>query len=119
VLSGLTPHGLRHGDRTWLDDLGVQETLKSERMGHDMPGMAGVYGHIMPEWRRRLRAQLQELWETSLRERAELDDGSAVSMLNGLLAPYRTARIDLAPIVAQNRTPGDGGNSGRDPRRPS
>jgi hypothetical protein len=110
---------LRHGDRTWLDDLRVQETLKSERMGHDMPGMAGVYGHIMPEWRQRLRAQLQELWETSLRERAELDDGSAVSMLNDLLAPYRAGRTDLAQSAPQIRTPGDGGNSGRDPRRPS
>src|SRR5215472_18690346 len=59
VRPGLTPHGLRHGHRTWLDDLGVQETLKSERMGHDVPGMAGVYGHIMPEWRNRLRSQLQ------------------------------------------------------------
>ncbi len=62
VRKGLTPHGLRHGHRTWLDDLGVQETLKSERMGHQMPGMAGIYGHIMLEWRQRLRAQLQELW---------------------------------------------------------
>src|SRR5262249_19654748 len=39
VRPGLTPHGLRHGHRTWLDDLGVQETLKSERMGHEGPGI--------------------------------------------------------------------------------
>jgi hypothetical protein len=92
VRPGLTPHGLRHGHRTWLDDLGVQETLKSERMGHEVPGMAGVYGHIMPQWRQRLRAQLQELWEASLRERARLDERSAVRVLDGLLAPYRASR---------------------------
>jgi len=45
VRPGLSPHGLRHGHQTWLDDLGVQEVLKSERMGHEIPGMAGVYGH--------------------------------------------------------------------------
>ena len=91
VRAGLTPHGLRHGHRTWLDDLGVQEILKSERMGHEIPGMAGVYGHVMPQWRRRLRAQLQELWEVSLRERARLDERSAVAVLDDLLAPYRAA----------------------------
>jgi len=29
---GLTPHGLRHGHQTWLDDLGVRYVLQSERM---------------------------------------------------------------------------------------
>jgi integrase len=92
VRPGLTPHGLRHGHRTWLDDLGVQEILKSERIGHEVPGMAGVYGHIMPQWRQRLRVQLQELWEASLRARARLDERSAVRVLEGLLAPYRAFR---------------------------
>jgi integrase len=92
VRPGLTPHGLRHSHRTWLDDLGVQETLKSERMGHEIPGMAGVYGHIMPQWRQRLRVQLQELWEASLRGRARLDERSAVRVLEGLLAPYRASQ---------------------------
>lgn len=97
VRRGLTPHGLRHGHRTWLDDLGVQEMLKSERMGHEMPGMAGVYGHIMPEWRERLRAQLQELWQASLHERARLDPRSAVPVLDGLLAPYRERPALILP----------------------
>jgi hypothetical protein len=60
-------------------------------MGHDVPGMAGVYGHIMPRWRQRLRAQLQELWDASLTERARLDERSAVGVLDGLLAPYRAS----------------------------
>jgi hypothetical protein len=63
--------------------------LQAERMGHEVPGMAGVFGHIMPQWRQRLRAQLQELWEQTLQERARLDERSAVPVLDGLLAPFR------------------------------
>jgi hypothetical protein len=103
VRRGLSPHGLRHGHKTWLDDLGVQETLKSERMGHDVPGMAGVYGHIMPEWRDRLRSQLQELWEASLRERARLSPRSAVAIVNALIAPDRAARPPSGPTMAPLR----------------
>ena len=39
LLPGLTPHGLRHGHQTWLDELGVRYVLQSERMGHEVPGM--------------------------------------------------------------------------------
>jgi len=77
---------MRHGHQTWLDDLGVPEVLKSERMGHEIPRMAGVYGHVMPKWRDRLRTQLQELWEASLRERARLSLHSAVGLVDKLLA---------------------------------
>jgi len=107
VRQGLSPHGLRHGHQTWLDDLGAQATLKSERMGHEIPGMAGVYGHIMPEWRDRLRTQLQGLWETSLHERAQLSPHSAVALVDRLLAPHRAIRAQpgptLAPLTASRR----------------
>ncbi len=58
---GLTPHGLRHGHQTWLDDLGVRYVLQSERMGHEVPGMRGVYSHVTPRMRAELRDGLQEL----------------------------------------------------------
>jgi integrase len=35
VLPGLTPHGLRHGHQTWMDEAGIPDVLKSERMGHE------------------------------------------------------------------------------------
>ena len=79
---------------------GVQEMLKSERMGHKVPGMAGVYGHVMPEWRDRLRAQLQELWETSLHERARLSPHSAVGLVDKLLAPTGAPRTQSGPTLA-------------------
>ena len=94
---GLSPHGLRHGHQTWLDDLGVPEVLKSERMGHEIPGMAGVYGHVMPEWRDRLRTQLQELWEASLHERARLSPHSAVGLVDKLLAPRGAPEVPSGP----------------------
>ncbi len=48
VLPGLTPHGLRHGLQTWMDEDGIPDVLKTERMGHELPGMHGVYGHVSP-----------------------------------------------------------------------
>jgi hypothetical protein len=114
VRRGLSPHGLRHGHQTWLDDLGVQEMLKSERMGHEIPGMAGVYGHVMPEWRARLRTQLQERWEASLHERARLSPHSAVGLVDKLLAPDRAPDVPsgptLAPLRARSEPPGGYGS---------
>ena len=40
--SGLSPHGLRHGHQTWLDEIGIRYVLQSERMGHEVPGMRGA-----------------------------------------------------------------------------
>ena len=83
---GLTPHGLRHGHQTWLDDLGVRYVLQSERMGHEVPGMRGVYSHITPRMRAELRDGLQGLWEASLQKRALLSRRSTVSILDSVLA---------------------------------
>ena len=85
VLRGLTPHGLRHGLQTWMDEDGIPGVLKTERMGHEMPGMHGIYGHVSPAMRADLTAALQERWETSLRERAQLSSRSIVPALDRLL----------------------------------
>jgi integrase len=86
---GLTPHGLRHGHQTWLDELGIRYVLQSERMGHEVPGMRGVYSHVTPAMRADLRNGLQDLWEASLRQRARIAGRSAVGALDQLLAPAR------------------------------
>jgi len=52
ILPGLTPHGLQ----TSMDEDGIPEVLKTERMGHEMPGMHGVYGHVSPAMRADLKA---------------------------------------------------------------
>jgi hypothetical protein len=86
-----------------MDEDGIPEVLKTERMGHEMPGMHGVYGHVSPAMRADLKAALQERWEGSLRERAGLSPCSIVPVLDGLLAAYRPVqakiRSHLAPRI--------------------
>lgn len=89
ILRSLTPHGLRHGLQTWMDEDGIPEVLKTERMGHEMPGMHGVYGHVSPGMRATLAAALQARWEASLRERARIHPRSVVPALDAHLAPHR------------------------------
>ena len=68
-----------------MDEDGIPQVLKTERMGHEMPGMHGVYGHVSPAMRADLTAALQDRWEISLRERAQLGQRSIVPALDGLL----------------------------------
>jgi integrase len=106
VLHGLTPHGLRHGHQTWMDEEGIPEVLKTERMGHEMPGMQGVYGHVSPAMRADLKAALQERWEASLLVRAQLSSRSIVPALDRLLATQREAAAKvrhLTPRTSPNR----------------
>src|SRR6266536_441321 len=85
VLPSLTPHGLRHGHQTWMDEDRIADVLKSERMGHEVPGMRGVYSHVSDAMRAELKSALQERWTASLRERARLAPGSIVPVLDALL----------------------------------
>jgi hypothetical protein len=62
--------------------------------------MRGIYSHITPWMRAELRTGLQELWGSRLAAR------SAVTILDGLLAPFRDLSHDRLPFCSQNRTPG-------------
>jgi hypothetical protein len=75
---------------------GIPEILAEQRLGHDVPGMRGLYTHVTQAMRENLTAALQARWETSLRDRAALDPHSPVPLLNNLLAPYRAVRQDAA-----------------------
>ncbi len=114
ILQGVTPHGLRHGLQTWMDEDGIPEVLKTERMGHEMPGMHGVYGHVSPAMRATLTAALQVRWEGSLRERARLCPRSIVPTLDGLLAAYRQAPVNVRSQLAPKI--GHRGSGRRGPR---
>ena len=63
-------------------------------LGHDVPGMRGLYAHASERMRAQLTAALQARWEESLRERAALDPQSAVPALDKLLAPIRDQLAD-------------------------
>ena len=71
-----------------MDEDQIADVLKSERLGHDEPGMRGVYGHVSPAMREELKAAFQARWEESLRQRAALSPVSAVPLLNRLLVSY-------------------------------
>ena len=83
---------------------GIPEILAEQRLGHEVPGMRGLYAHASERMRRELMAALQQRWEDSLRARAALDPHSPVPLLDGLLEPFRgetaqpaAPRLALAP----------------------
>ncbi|MFI0350910.1 tyrosine-type recombinase/integrase [Actinomadura sp. 9N407] len=82
----LTPHGLRHGHKTWMAEDGIPEILQAERLGHTVPGIRGVYTHVSDAMRDDLKAKLQRRWEDSLDERLRFGRSSPVPILNELLA---------------------------------
>jgi hypothetical protein len=81
-----------------MDEARIADALKSERMGHEVPGMRGVYGHVSPAMRDELQAALQERWEDSLGARARLAPRSSVRVLDTLLADLRPAATKIGPI---------------------
>src|SRR5690348_6028506 len=92
LIKGLTPHGLRHGLKVWMDEDQIPVVLKSERLGHDEPDMRGVYGHVSPAMREELKDVLQGRWEDSLCQRAALSPLSSVPLLNRLLASVQLVK---------------------------
>lgn len=68
---------------------GIPEILAEQRLGHQVPGMRGLYAHASDRMRDELKAALQTRWEDSLRARATLDPHLPVPLLDQLLAPIR------------------------------
>jgi integrase len=62
LLAGFRFHDLRHTHRAWMDEDGIAEPLKSRRLGHQLPGIRGVYAHVTEHMRSPLLAGLQERW---------------------------------------------------------
>ncbi|GID26815.1 tyrosine-type recombinase/integrase [Paractinoplanes brasiliensis] len=91
VLPGLTPHGQRHGYQTWLDEDGIPYVAQSQQMGHEVPGMRGIYSHVTDRMLGEIRDALQQRWVTALRARAALSPTSAVPALNAALLALRGA----------------------------
>lgn len=113
VAPGLTPHGLRHSHKTFMEELGTSSKLMDERMGHDDGSVQAVYSHITVEMRRQLMAGLTRLWETALDERRALSPGSPVDVLDRLLRERHDSAAeisqDLLPRFSQGRSTGHAG----------
>lgn len=107
---------------------GIPEILAERRLGHEVPGMRGLYVHASDRMRDDLKAALQARWEESLRARASIHAHSPVPLLDALLAPYRPAsqpRDQTAPsatheaaVAEQGRETDDLPNSSQDSDRP-
>ena len=70
---------------------GIPEILAEQRLGHQVPGMRGLYAHASQPMRQKLTAALQARWDESLSQRAAIDPHSPVPLLDNLLAPFRAA----------------------------
>ncbi|WP_086777053.1 LacI family DNA-binding transcriptional regulator [Streptomyces griseus] len=81
----LTRHGIRHGHRTLMEELGTPKVLMDDRMGHEDGSVSAGYSHVTDTMRARLMEQLTEVWFASLDERLELHPRSAVPVLDRLL----------------------------------
>ncbi|WP_030267911.1 tyrosine-type recombinase/integrase [Streptomyces sp. NRRL B-24484] len=64
-MSGLVPHGMRHGHKTWLDEDGHPRVVVETRMGHKSATVEGLYSHVTPEMELRVARSLQARWERS------------------------------------------------------
>jgi hypothetical protein len=64
-MAGQDIYRLRHWHRALLDEPGadIAEVAKEARMGHEMPGMAGVYSEVTLSMEKRIVKYLQEVWE--------------------------------------------------------
>ena len=101
---------MRHGHKTWMAEDGIPEILAEHRLGHEVPGMRGLYAHASDQMREDLKAALQARWEDSLRERAALHPHSPVPLLDELLAPFRAPAPDATtPRDTQPDHPAPGG----------
>ncbi|NYV73650.1 tyrosine-type recombinase/integrase [Streptomyces sp. UH6] len=80
-LSGMKPHGLRHGHRVWLEEGGIPAPALDERMGHKVRDGSSVttYRHVTPAMRRRIVSLLQREWEKAEKERRTLASQKAPS----------------------------------------
>lgn len=85
IAPGLTPHGLRHTNKTLMVELGTPAKLMDERMGHADSSVQARYSHVTPEDAPKLLTTLTELWEASLARRREMAPGSPVGVLDELL----------------------------------
>lgn len=59
---------LRHGAKAWLDEDGHSKFAVESRMGHEVPGVEGVYSSVTVPMERAIMKTLQERWD-GLQER--------------------------------------------------
>jgi hypothetical protein len=99
VAVGLTPHGLRHSYRTWMEENRVHSVLAEAQMRHELTGV-DVYRHVTGDMREELRGLAAEAWAESLGRRLEMGARSPVPFVDRLLRRHAEGRNP--GIVARN-----------------
>jgi integrase len=103
-IQGIGPHGLRHSMKVWLDELKHPRVAVEDRMRHVLGGVEGVYSHTTLPMELEIAADLQALWEASLKvvvDRREWE------------TPSRPREKDSPKLISQkspnleNQDPGD------------
>ncbi|WP_405749783.1 hypothetical protein OHA19_08100 [Streptomyces sp. NBC_00012] len=64
ALSGKRLYLIRHGAKSWLDEDGHSRFAVESRMGHEVPGVEGVYSSVTVPMERAIMKTLQERWES-------------------------------------------------------
>lgn len=101
---GLTPHGLRHSHKTWMEETRAPEVLSENRLRHEIPGVSGTYRHVTPAMRLDLVRSMTEAWEAALDARLTLSPRSPVPVLAAILEERLEAR---KPKVVPRDSPGN------------
>lgn len=89
IAPGLTPHGLRHTNKTLMDGLDTPSKLKDERMGHLDGSVQARYSHITSDMRARLMDGLTQHWVEALVQRSRWSATSPVKVLDSVLRERR------------------------------
>jgi len=55
---------IRHAHKAWLDEDGHSKFAVESRMGHEVPGVEGVYSSVTVAMEKAIMKTLQERWET-------------------------------------------------------
>jgi integrase len=103
VALGMTPHGLRHSQRTWMSENqdAIPRNMAEAQMRHEVRGIE-VYEHVTDEMRAMYRARLQAAWEEALQRRGEMTPESPVKVLDGLLQKAQSGEVpDIRTRIAQ------------------
>ncbi|PAX90779.1 hypothetical protein CLM82_13275 [Streptomyces albidoflavus] len=91
-VEGLTPHGLRHSQKVWLDEGGHPRVAVEARMGHVLQGVEGTYSHVTLPMELKIASSLEALWEDSQRVVVDRRELGAYPPLMPTLAQQRRAR---------------------------
>lgn len=89
-VEGLTPHGLRHSQKVWLDEGNHPRVAVEARMGHVLPGVEGTYSHVTLAMELAIAKALQARWEQAMKtvvDQREL----------GRYPPFKRGRVRRSP----------------------